>query len=56
MLARPEVHSWQQDNFAGSITMVFASGVSRALFDEDATPCAPSMLSSNRKLGDLWLG
>jgi hypothetical protein len=27
MLARPEVPSWQQYNFAGSITMVFASGV-----------------------------
>src|ERR1700722_1086427 len=49
MLARPEVHS-QQDNFAGSMTMVFASGSARALFDEDATTCAPSVLSANRKL------
>ena len=56
MLARPEVPSWQQYNFAGSMTMVFASGSARALFDEDATPCAPSVLSANRKLGALWLG
>jgi hypothetical protein len=27
MLARPEVHSWHQYTFAGSITMVFASGI-----------------------------
>jgi hypothetical protein len=26
MLARPEVPSWQQYHFAGSLTMVFASG------------------------------
>jgi hypothetical protein len=31
-------------------------GSARALFDEDATPCAPSVLSANRKLGALWLG
>jgi hypothetical protein len=56
-LARPEVPSWRQYNFAGSMTMVFASGVGpRALCDEDATPCAPSVLSANRKLGALWLG
>jgi len=27
MLARPEVHSWHQYTFAGSMTMVFASGI-----------------------------
>jgi hypothetical protein len=27
MLGRPEVPSWQQYNFAGSMTMAFASGV-----------------------------
>ena len=36
--------------------MVFAGGAARAPFDEDATPCAPSVLSANQKLGALWLG
>jgi hypothetical protein len=31
-------------------------GSGRALFDEDATPCAPNVLPANRKLGALWLG
>jgi hypothetical protein len=49
MLARPEVPSWQQYNFAGSMTMVFASGSARALFDEDPTPCAPSVKGVDRR-------
>jgi hypothetical protein len=42
---RPEVHSWRQYSFAGSITLVFASGVGlcpSAL--EDSLNCAVSVL------------
>jgi hypothetical protein len=41
MLARPEVHSWHQYNFAGSITMVFASGIGLRL---DSLNCAVEQL------------
>ena len=45
MLARPELHSRLQYSFAGSITLVFASGVASAL---DSLNCAVSGASSGR--------
>jgi hypothetical protein len=56
MLARPEVPSWQQYNFAGSMTMVFASGVGPGAVRRRRDAVCTERVPANRKLGALWLG